>query len=109
MAAYKKQVFICIVILILATILAYEPMRHNGFVDYDDDDYITNNPQVLHGLTKDGFFWSFQETDLTANWHPLTWLSHMLDDQLFGVNPLGHHAVNLLLHLINTFLWLVFA
>ncbi len=91
-------------ILALTSLIAYEPMRHNGFVDYDDEDYVTQNAHVLRGLTKDGLVWSFTETDRTANWHPLTWLSHMLDVQLFGVNPLWHHLVSLLFHIANTLL-----
>ena len=91
-------------VVLLTGLLGYEPMRHNSFVDYDDVDYITQNTQVLGGLTAEGFVWAFTETDRTANWHPLTWLSHMLDVQLFGVNPLAHHSVNLLLHLANTLL-----
>ncbi len=91
-------------VVLLTGLLGYEPMRHNSFVDYDDVDYITQNTQVLGGLTAEGFVWAFTETDRTANWHPLTWLSHMLDVQLFGANPLAHHSVNLLLHLANTLL-----
>ncbi|MGA2171845.1 MAG: tetratricopeptide repeat protein [Sedimentisphaerales bacterium] len=98
-----KLIFICLT-LALASFIAYEPMRHNGFVDYDDNDYVTGNAQVLRGLTKDGVVWSFTETDLTANWHPLTWLSHMLDIELFGANPFWHHLVSLLFHITNTLL-----
>jgi hypothetical protein len=100
----KLKIVVLCGILLLVSLIAYEPMRHNGFVDYDDVDYITENTLVLNGLTVEGLTWSFTETDLTANWHPLTWLSHMLDVQLFGVNPLGHHLVSLLLHLANALL-----
>jgi Flp pilus assembly protein TadD len=102
-AQTERSLLICL-ILILASLIAYEPMRFNGFVNYDDVDYVTHNPQVLKGLTRDGVVWSFTDTDLTANWHPLTWLSHMLDVELFGVNPLWHHSVSLLFHIINTLL-----
>src|SRR5208283_5662499 len=72
------------------------------------DDYITNNAHVKAGLTWTGVIWAFR-TGAAANWHPLTWLSHMLDCQLYGLYPGGHHSTNLLFHVANTlllFLWL---
>ncbi|MHC4396114.1 MAG: tetratricopeptide repeat protein [Planctomycetota bacterium] len=94
--------------LTLATITAYEPLRHNDFVSYDDDAYITKNPMVKAGLTRQSVAWAFTTLDV-GNWHPLTWLSHMLDCQLFGVEPFWHHLVNLLFHTVNTLLlfWLL--
>src|ERR1039458_2267012 len=76
--------------LALVTLLLYLPVLHNGFVNYDDPDYITNNPHVQAGLTWPGIVWAFRSTE-ASNWHPLTWISHMADCQLFGVNPAGHH------------------
>ena len=76
--------------------------RH-GFVNYDDPDYITTNPHVKAGLTWSGIVWAFQSGE-ASNWHPLTWISHMVDCQLFGLNPAGHHLVNLLFHTANTVL-----
>ncbi len=98
-----QPLLICL-LLVLLSLIAYEPIRHNDFVDYDDVDYVTKNPHVLKGLSKDGLIWSFTETDLTANWHPLTWLSHMLDIELFATNSFWHHFVNLLFHIANTLL-----
>ncbi|MHC4738663.1 MAG: ArnT family glycosyltransferase, partial [Planctomycetota bacterium] len=94
--------------LTLATITAYGPLRHNDFVSYDDDAYITKNPMVKVGLTSRSVAWAFTTLDV-GNWHPLTWLSHMLDCQLFGVEPFWHHLVNLLFHIVNTLLlfWLL--
>jgi len=89
--------------LVLGTLVAYAPLRHCGFVDYDDVLYITDNPQVQKGLQADAILWALQ-TGRASNWHPLTWMSHMLDYELFGLNPLGHHGSNLLLHILNTLL-----
>ena len=98
---------ICLALALVTTAL-YWPITHHDFVNFDDDDYITNNSHVQAGLTWGGVIWAFQ-TGAAANWHPLTWLSHMLDCQLYGLNPGGHHSTNLLFHVANTlllFLWL---
>lgn len=94
---------ICIA-LALVNLVVYLQVLNHDFVDYDDEDYVTKNPQVIAGITWKGVLYAFTETDLTANWHPLTWLSHMLDCQLFGLNPLGHHLTSLLFHIANTLL-----
>jgi len=99
----KLSVFLICVILAAAVLIAYEPLRHNGFVNYDDGIYITENPQVKAGITSQSVIWAFT-TGHTGNWHPLTWLSHMLDCELFGLNPLGHHISSLLFHIANTLL-----
>ncbi|MGO9587267.1 MAG: tetratricopeptide repeat protein [Limisphaerales bacterium] len=98
---------ICLALALVTTAL-YWPMTHHNFVNFDDDDYITNNSHVQAGLTRAGVIWAFQ-TGAAANWHPLTWLSHMLDCQLYGLYPGGHHSTNLIFHVANTlllFLWL---
>ena len=93
------------VCLVLAgvTLLVYAPVLRNGFVNYDDPDYIINNAHVKAGLTWNGVAWAFQSTEAN-NWHPLTWISHMADCQLFGLKPAGHHLTSLLLHTANTLL-----
>ncbi|MGO8836261.1 MAG: tetratricopeptide repeat protein [Limisphaerales bacterium] len=95
--------------LTLVTAALYWPMLHHGFINYyDDSTYITDNPHVNAGLTGPGIEWAFR-SGYAANWHPLTWISHMLDCQLYGVSPAGHHFTNLLLHIANTlllFIWL---
>jgi tetratricopeptide (TPR) repeat protein len=99
--------FICLALAVVTTAL-YLPIIHHDFVNFDDDDYITNNSHVQAGLTRAGVIWAFQ-TGAAANWHPLTWLSHMLDCQLYGLYPGGHHSTNLIFHVFNTlllFLWL---
>ncbi len=93
--------------LVLLTVLAYLPVRGNAFINFDDNHYITDNPHVKAGLGWETVQWAFTTYD-AANWHPLTWLSHALDCQLFGLNPAGHHFVNLLLHGFNAvFLFLI--
>ncbi len=85
----------------------YLPSLHNGFiVNFDDHAYVIGNPSVREGLTYRGVLWAFTAVH-SYNWHPLTWLSHMLDVQLFGLNPWGHHLVNLLLHIANSLLLFV--
>ena len=78
-------------------------MIDHGFISFDDDDYITDNPVVRRGLTLDGLVWAFASPHV-YNWHPLTWLSHMADVQLFGLHAGGHHLVGLLLHTANALL-----
>ena len=90
-------------LLALITLLAYWPVAHNGFVNYDDNEYVTENRVVQNGLTWAGIKWAFT-TGHASNWHPVTWLSHMLDCELFGLNAGAHHAVSLLWHTANTVL-----
>jgi tetratricopeptide (TPR) repeat protein len=99
----KQLVTVICFALAAITLLVYAPMLRHGFVNYDDPDYITDNAHVKAGLTWPGIIWAFQSGD-AANWHPLTWISHMTDCQFFGVNPAGHHLTNLLFHIANTLL-----
>jgi protein O-mannosyl-transferase len=87
----------------VATLAVYAPVVRHGFVDYDDDEYVFRNPHVQAGLTAEGMAWAFTSME-AANWHPLTWLSHMLDCELFGLRPAGHHATNLALHTLDAVL-----
>jgi len=89
--------------LAAATFAVYLPVRTHEFVRYDDDTYVTHNPNVKSGLTAQGIKWAFA-TGYAANWHPLTWLSHQLDCQLFGLNSAAHHLVNVLFHVANAVL-----
>jgi tetratricopeptide (TPR) repeat protein len=90
-------------VLFLGTLALYYPALQNGFVNYDDPAYVTSNPHVQQGLTWRGVRWAFVST-AEANWHPLTWISHMLDVQLFGLRPPGHHAQSVLWHAVNAVL-----
>ena len=90
-------------ILILLTVISFWPVQDREFVGYDDPEYVTENPQVSKGLTLQNIGWAFA-TPPPYNWHPLTWISHMLDCQLFGMNATWHHLHNLILHLVNALL-----
>ncbi len=96
----RQWLLIACVLLLLATVALYLPVNHHPFVNYDDDEYVTDNAQVKAGLTADTLAWAFTNYD-AANWHPVTWLSHALDYQLFQLDPAGHHDVNLILHTVN--------
>src|SRR5579859_6224602 len=98
-----RRTWVLCFLLALATALAYLPVLHAEFVNYDDGDYVTGNLHVQRGLTWPNVLWAFT-TGHASNWHPLTWLSHMLDWQLFGNNACAPHLVNLGLHIVNTLL-----
>ncbi|QYM80324.1 tetratricopeptide repeat protein [Horticoccus luteus] len=98
---------ICAVLLIGTLLLFARAWRHD-FVNYDDPDYVTKNVHVQAGLTAESVRWAFATSDVSY-WHPLTWLSHMADWQLYGDHPHGHHATSILIHAINAVLvFLVF-
>jgi len=90
-------------VLTLSTLLVFWQVRNFDFANYDDNYYVSENQHVLNGLTQDSIIWAFT-TPHVGNWHPLTWLSLMLDCQLFGPNPGPIHLINVLLHLANTLL-----
>ena len=94
-------------LLALVTLVVYLPVMRNGFVNFDDGDYIVKNPVVQAGWTWPGVKWAFTTT-CANNWHPLTWLSHMTDCQFFKLNPAGHHFVNALIHALNSGLVFLF-
>ena len=87
-------------LLATLTSAAYAPVRFSEFIRLDDGFYVVHNPHVTGGFSWANFAWAFQ-TGYEGNWHPVTWLSHMLDAQLFGLHPLGHHLTNLVLHVAN--------
>jgi protein O-mannosyl-transferase len=95
--------YVWCLLLAVGTIAVYSPAIFHPFVNYDDYDYVTQNPHVQAGLSADTVAWAFTSTEL-ANWHPLTWLSHELDCQLYGLNPHGHHLTSVLLHAANVVL-----
>ena len=88
-------------VLFVAVLVVFWPVRHFGFVNYDDPDYVSANPHVQGGLTWENLVWAFT-TGHASNWHPLTWLSHMLDWQVFGSNPGPQHLVSAVIHAVNT-------
>lgn len=88
-------------LLMVVTFAVYFRATTNPFVNYDDQDYVVENPHVQRGLTEATVRWAFATTE-AHNWHPLTWLSHALDCELFGLKPAGHHASSVLLHTLNS-------
>jgi protein O-mannosyl-transferase len=99
----RWRTLLACVLLAGATLVVYFPARHYKFVAYDDNDYVYENPMVRAGWTWAGFEWSFVDRQAN-NWHPLTWLSHMTDCQIFGLNAGGPHMVNVVFHCANTIL-----
>ncbi len=93
--------------LVAAVLTAFWPALHNGFVNYDDIHYLTENRYIRRGFTAETLWWALT-TDRPNYWHPLTLLSHMVDWQLYGPAPAGHHATNLVLHVVNTLLVFLF-
>ena len=89
--------------LLVLTALTLGSVVRNDFITFDDHVYLTENPVVTDGLTARGLAWAFTSTR-TGNWHPLTWISHMLDVQLFGMRPDAHHLVSLVLHMVTMLL-----
>jgi tetratricopeptide (TPR) repeat protein len=94
--------------LVLAVVAVYWPVRTHGFVAYDDEVYLTGNPHVRKGLDWDEIVWVFGH-EHAANYHPVTWLAHMLDVELFGLAPGPHHLVDVALHALNACLVLLLA
>ncbi|MCI0746899.1 MAG: tetratricopeptide repeat protein, partial [Verrucomicrobia subdivision 3 bacterium] len=95
--------------LVVVTMAAYWPVRGFEFNNFDDPDYVAQNETVQRGLTAEGVRWAFT-TNFMGNWHPLTWLSHMVDCELFGVNPGAHHFMSAIIHALNTvlLLWVLY-
>jgi len=100
----RRRLLSCIgLLLVIVTLLLYWQVQDFPFLLYDDYEYIVENPYVRAGLSFDSIRWAFRTT-YASNWHPLTWISHMLDCELYGLNPKGHHFNNLLLHIGNALL-----
>jgi tetratricopeptide (TPR) repeat protein len=102
----KKHFYIICLLLVVVTLAVYWQVQDNDFVHYDDGVYVTENTHVHKGVTFDGLTWAFTSSH-ASNWHPLTWISHMIDCQLYGLNPRGHHLTSLLFHVANTLLLLL--
>jgi cytochrome c-type biogenesis protein CcmH/NrfG len=99
----KRLIILACVSLAIGTAVVYSRVRSAEFVNFDDQNYVGENAHVQAGLTWKTFTWALQSTEWD-NWHPLTWLSHALDCQLYGLNPAGHHLTNVLLHILNVLL-----
>ncbi|MCL6520459.1 MAG: tetratricopeptide repeat protein [Armatimonadetes bacterium] len=99
----NKKIYAAVMLLAFIVIVPFFQVLWHDFITLDDPTYVISNEQVKKGLSFAGLKWALT-TMYSANWHPITWLSHMLDYQLFGLNPMGHHLMNLLIHLANTLL-----
>ncbi|HZM06071.1 MAG TPA: tetratricopeptide repeat protein [Candidatus Saccharimonadales bacterium] len=98
----RRTCFICLVIA-LGTLVLYAPAFKYGFINFDDPEYVVNNAHLAHGFSWAAVKWCFQP-GYASNWHPLTWLSHMLDCQWYGLQPGGHHITNVIIHAVNSML-----
>ena len=101
----RTKIVICI-FLVVATFCIYSQVQDHEFISLDDPIYITNNLSVQAGLTSESVKWAFT-TSHPPYWHPVTWLSHILDYQLYGLNPKGHYLTNLFLHIANALILLI--
>jgi len=98
----RPEIFVTLFIVI-ASLSIYIQVRGHNFIIFDDNVYVTENPQVQSGISLDSLGWAFGLKENTPMyWHPLTWISHMLDVQIYGLHPGMHHIVNLILHLLNS-------
>lgn len=102
-----KTLLVVLALLVAITIAAFWRVLGNDFVNYDDDMYVTENEHVRDGLSTDGIVWAFT-TFRAGNWHPLTWISHMIDCSMYGLSPAGHHATSLILHTLSVLLLFYF-
>jgi tetratricopeptide (TPR) repeat protein len=90
-------------LIVLVTLSVYWQVGNHEFVDFDDDVYVTGNSHVVTGITGSNILWAFTSVE-ASNWHPITWLSHMTDAQVYGTNPSGHHFTNVGIHIGSTLL-----
>jgi protein O-mannosyl-transferase len=98
----RLDFWICL-LLVISILWVYWPVRNFSFVNFDDRQYVTRNYHVQAGFTLESMRWAFTAREV-CNWHPLTWLSHMLDCRIYGMNPGHHHMTNVLFHVLNTLL-----
>ena len=101
----RIDVVIC-VFLVLATLIVYRGIQHYAFTNYDDNLYVTENLHIQKGFSSENLKWAIHATH-SFNWHPLTWLSHTLDVELYGLDAGGHHLTNVLFHMVNAVLLFV--
>jgi tetratricopeptide (TPR) repeat protein len=102
-----RNVILIGTVLAVITLAVYMQAGNHQFVNYDDYAYVTKNPHVVNGITGNNIEWAFTSVE-ASNWHPITWLSHMADVQLYGMNPRGHHLTNVAIHIVSSLLLLLF-
>lgn len=105
-SSQTRLVAIVALVLVILTFTAYWRTLGNRFIEFDDGTYVFANTHIQQGITPQSLRWAFN-IGFASNWHPLTWISHMVDYRVFGLNPMGHHLVSLLLHVLNTVLLLL--
>ncbi len=93
----------CFVALVITSIYVYSDVSKFLYVNYDDNEYVSENYNIQKGINIESLTWCFTAVH-SNNWHPVTWISHMIDFSVFGINPAGHHVVNVAIHIVNTFL-----
>ncbi|UCD86864.1 MAG: tetratricopeptide repeat protein [Desulfobacterales bacterium] len=98
----RRDLLVCLIVMV-TTLAAYWDVRNHDFLHYDDSLYVTENSHVRAGLTWAGIIWAFTTTH-ASNWHPLTWLTHMVACEIYGLDAGGHHVTSLLFHIVNTVL-----
>jgi protein O-mannosyl-transferase len=103
----KKYIYLIVIFLIVASCFAFGRIAGNGFINFDDNIYITENNHIKSGINPENIKWAFTAV-VSGNWHPLTLISHMLDWSLFGANASGHHLISLLLHIGSVLLLFLF-
>jgi len=105
---YSRLEIIVILLILAVTVCVYIQVHQFEFVGFDDNEYVYENANVATGITSENILWAFTANH-SNNWHPLTWISHMLDCQIFGLHPGWHHLTNLFFHVVNAILlFLVF-
>src|SRR5262245_43343707 len=102
----RRALVLVAVVLVIVTFVCFSGVLGHQFISYDDLGYVTQNEMVSRGITLRGLRWAFTSTE-QSNWHPLTWVSHMLDCQLFGLRAGAHKAVSVVIHSANAVLLLV--
>ena len=102
----RRRTIVVSLVLVVITLSVYMRVGNYQFVNYDDEDYVTKNSHVASGLTGSNLLWAFTSVE-AANWHPVTWLSHMGDVEIYGMNPRGHHLGNVIIHALSASLLLL--
>ena len=101
----RRNIVVLCVLLAVVTFAVYMQAGDHPFISFDDPSYVTDNPHVSSGISVQNIFWAFTSVE-AGNWHPITWLSHMTDVQLYGMNPRWHHVTNVIIHIISSLLLL---
>src|SRR5689334_5272171 len=101
----RSIIAVCIALSVITLTVYWQVMNHE-FLTYDDAVNVKQNPNVTTGINKSYVLWALSST-YAGNWHPVTWLSHQVDAQLYGMNPYGHHLTNVVIHTISTLILLL--